>query len=499
MSASSVRIDFGKEIATIQPGIYGQFAEHLGRCIYDGIWVGEDSPIPNDGGFRLDVVRALRKLRLPVVRWPGGCFADDYHWQDGIGPVGDRPRRINIHWGGVIETNAVGTHEFLHFCRLINTQPYFCGNVGSGSPRELRDWVEYCNFAGDSTWARMRRANGQDEPFGVEWWAVGNENWGCGGNFSPEDYCTEFRRFASFLPGFGSRLKLVACGSPGNDTTWTERFFQKLRKDYWNFENIHAFAAHYYCGMGGSATEYSEEEWYRLLLRAGMMEQLVLDQRRVMDEWDPQRRIGLLVDEWGTWHQVEKGTNPSFLFQQNTVRDAAVAASTLDIFNRHADKVVMANIAQMVNVLQALVLTEEGGGRMLTTPTYHVYDLYKEHQNGMALGLEVDAGEHSLPGGEQSQVLPLLSASASHRDGRYTLTLSNLSHAEDQEVFIPLPAAAAEAEGMVLYGKDFRACNTFDEPDLVAPRFLSLHADRDGLRLDLPAAGVARVQWKMAL
>ena len=362
MTTSRITLNPTDTIATINPNIYGHFAEHLGRCIYDGIWVGPDSAIPNIDGFRKDIVEAMRKLKPPVIRWPGGCFADDYHWQDGVGPRSQRPRRINIHWGEVVESNQVGTQEFIRFCRLVGAEPYFCGNVGSGTPRELREWVEYCNFPHSgpdgSSWAQQRAADGTPEPFNVNYWGVGNENWGCGGNFSPEDYCTEFRRFASFVRGFGKKLTVIACGPANNDVEWTDRFFRKLNKDYWPFNNIDGFAAHYYCGTAGTATEYTQDEWYRLLEKGLKMEELVVQQRAAMDAWDPQRRIGLIVDEWGTWHPVEKGTNPAFLYQQNTIRDALVAANTLDIFNRHADKVVMSNIAQTINVLQAMILTE---------------------------------------------------------------------------------------------------------------------------------------------
>ncbi|HEX5944570.1 MAG TPA: alpha-L-arabinofuranosidase C-terminal domain-containing protein, partial [Anaerolineales bacterium] len=350
MDTTRITLNPADTVATINHNIYGHFAEHLGRCIYDGIWVGEDSPIPNIDGFRTDIIEALRRLKPPVIRWPGGCFADDYHWQDGIGPRDQRPRRINIHWGEVVETNHVGTQEFIHFCRLVGAQPYICGNVGSGTPRELRDWIEYCNFPDSSpngsTWAQQRAADGSPEPFDVTYWGVGNENWGCGGNFSPEDYCTEFRRYASFIRGFGKKLFVIACGPANNDIAWTDRFFRKLYKDYWVFNNIDGFAAHYYCGTAGTATEYTEQEYYRLLEKGLKMEPLVIQQRAAMDAWDPARKIGLIVDEWGTWHPVEEGTNPAYLYQQNTIRDAIVAANTLDIFNRHADKVVMANIAQ---------------------------------------------------------------------------------------------------------------------------------------------------------
>jgi alpha-N-arabinofuranosidase len=431
-------------------------------------------------------------MKPAVIRWPGGCFADDYHWQDGIGPRESRPRRINIHWGEVIETNAVGTQEFLRFCRMVGAEPYLCGNVGSGQPRELRDWVEYCNFPGDSSWSRQRAADGSPEPFNVTYWGVGNENWGCGGNFSPEDYCTEYRRFASFLRGFGRKLNLVACGPSGNDVNWTNRFFQKLRKDYWDFENIHSFSAHYYCGTAGNATEYSENEWYRLLYQAAGMEKLVIDQRAAMDTWDPQRRIGLIVDEWGTWHPVEKGTNPAFLYQQNTMRDALVAALSLDIFNRHADKVVMANIAQTVNVLQALVLTEEEGTRMLVTPTYHVYDLYQDHQGGSALPATFEAPEVSFPMAGKVERLAGLSGSASLKGKTLTLSVVNSSASEALEAEIVLRGgSAAGGSAKVLAHADIHAHNSYDAPETVKPAAVELRAEGARIGFTFPPASVS--------
>lgn len=480
-------------IATIQPAIYGHFSEHLGRCIYDGFWVGEDSPIPNTQGFRNDVLAAFRKMQPSVIRWPGGCFADDYHWQDGIGPRQQRPRRINIHWGEVIETNAVGTQEFIQLCRLVGAEPYLCGNVGSGTVRELRDWVEYCNFPGDSTWARQRAADGSSEPFNVKYWGVGNENWGCGGNFSPEDYCTEFRRYASFLRGFGQKLCLIACGSPGNDVEWTDRFFRKLRKDYWSFENIQGFAAHYYCGTAGTATQYTEDQWYQLIERGLEMEALVIQQRAAMDVWDPQRRIGLIVDEWGTWHPVEPGTNPAFLYQQNSLRDALVAATTLDIFNRHADKVVMANIAQTINVLQAMILTQ--GEQMLVTPTGYVYELYARHQGGTAVRTHIETDEISYARGEKTGWLPVVAGSASIKGQTLfvTLTNSHASQAVETEIEVFGGAQISSVQAQVLTG-EIHAHNTFAQPEALKPQASAIAPAKKLIHAGLPPASVSALQ-----
>jgi alpha-N-arabinofuranosidase len=494
---ASITIHLNDPVGMINPNIYGHFTEHLGRCIYDGIWVGEDSRIPNTNGFRNDLIAALRKMKPPVIRWPGGCFADDYHWQDGIGLRSGRPRRINIHWGEVIETNQVGTQEFIHFCRLVGAEPYLCGNVGSGSPRELRDWVEYCNFPGDSTWARQRASDGSPAPFNVTYWGIGNENWGCGGNFSPEDYCTEFRRFGSFVRGFGKKLFLIACGPSGNDVEWTTRFFRKLFKDYWGYENIHGFAAHYYCGTAGNATQYSVDEWYRLISQGLQMEPLVVQQRAALDAFDPQRRLGLVVDEWGTWHPVEPGTNPAFLFQQNTLRDALVAATTLDIFNRHADKVVMANIAQTINVLQAMALTQDK--KMLVTPTGYVYQMYAPHQGGVSLRCRVETPGVDIKNGEKIGTLPVIAGSASLKGKTLFISLTNAGSDQGENVRVSLLGGGRieNASAEILTG-EIHSHNTFDQPEALVPQPFNLAATGSSFTVDQPAASVLTIKLEIA-
>jgi alpha-N-arabinofuranosidase len=470
MPEATIDVVLDEAIATINPNIYGHFMEHLGGCVEGGCWVGEGSQIPHDAGVRADVVKALKSIEAPVIRWPGGCFADDYHWRDGIGPRAARPRRINMHWGNVIETNEFGTHEFMAFCRSVGAEPYFCGNVGSGTPVELRDWVEYCNFSGESTLAQERASNGAPEPFDIRFWGVGNENWGCGGNFTPEDYASEYRRFATYLRDWGKTPPyLIACGPNSNDLDWTRRFFTKLKKDYGRGPAIHGYSAHYYCGTAGTSTEYTEAQWYELLWKSVQMEPLVLQQRALMDSFDPDRRIGLIVDEWGTWHPPAPGQNPKFLWQQNTVRDALVAALTLDIFNRHADKVVMANIAQTINVLQALLLTDEH--RMIKTPTYHVYDLYKAHQDGTAVRILVGSPEIACQVDAKSHTLPQLSGSASIKGSVLTVTLVNTSASEPVEARLRLHGAgravSAGAAALSYAPGEIRAHNTFDEPEIV--------------------------------
>ena len=439
MPRATATIHLDQPIGVISPRLHGHFIEHLGSCIDGGIWVGPESAIPNTAGFRNDVLEALRRLEIPVLRWPGGCYADDYHWENAVGPRKDRPRTVNLWWGQNVETNGFGTHEFISLCRYLGAEPYFGGNVGSGTVRELRDWVEYCNYPGDSTLARRRAANGSPQPFSVQFWGVGNENWGCGGNMQPEDYAALYRQYSTYLRDFGegparTNLFLIACGPDGNRSEWTRRFLRKLLAGE-TFSThchtrLHGLAAHYYCGAAGTATEFTVDQWYELLEYATRMETLIVDQRRVMDEFDPQRKIGLVIDEWGTWHPPTPGRNPLHLWQQNTLRDALAAAITLDTFHRHADKVVMANLAQLINVLQALVLTE--GQEMALTPTYHVFDLYKAHKGGTAVRLELESQSIGFGVGGERREIQALSGSASLRGKELTLTLVN-SHA-----FLPI-------------------------------------------------------------
>lgn len=476
-----ITIVMDEPIGVVSPLLFGHFAEHLGCCVNDGVWVGEGSAIPNIGGLRQDVVEAWRRVGPGVLRWPGGCFADDYHWADGVGPRQGRPRTVNLWWGQEIEDNAFGTHEFLNLCRLIGAEPYLAGNVGSGTVREMRDWVEYCNYDRPSTLALRRAANGSPMPFGVKYWGVGNEAWGCGGNFCPEDYAREYRRYATYLRDLGgTELFLIACGPDGNRPEWTRKFLQKLATADRRFNcRIHGLAAHYYCGTAGCATQYTTDQWYELLHRAaGGMEQLIAEQRAAMDEFDGERRIGLIVDEWGTWHPPAPGRDPAHLWQQNTVRDALVAALTLDVFVRRCDCVVMANIAQAINVLQALFLTQ--GDRMILTPTYHVFELYRPHQGGRAVRVEVDSSSalagYGAPEGLERRSMPALSGSASVRGGWLTLSVVNAHARLPVDAAIELRAAGMAAgmgggEVRVLGSDgDIHAHNTFEEPNRVVVR-----------------------------
>ena len=470
--------------AKISKNIYGHFSEHLGRCIYQGLYVGEDSPIPNVKGMRTDVVQALKKIGVPVLRWPGGCFADEYHWEDGIGPKETRKRMVNTNWGGVVEDNSFGTHEFLELCSQIGCEPYINANVGSGTVREMAEWVEYLNSEGDSTVVKKRWANGRKEPWGVKFWGVGNENWGCGGNMRPEYYADEFRRYQTYFRNYGdNQLYRIACGPNVDDYNWTAVMMERAG------EYMDALTLHYYTVPGpwrdkGSATEFNEEDYARTLRLALRMEELVSNHLQIMNRYDPKHRVGLIVDEWGTWFNVEPGTNPGFLYQQNTMRDAQVAALTLNIFNAHADRIVMANLAQTVNVLQSVILTE--GDKMVLTPTYHVFDLYKAHQEGTLVPVHVDADD-------SAEGVKRVSASASLKGDVLTVTLANTSATESCEVPISLCGAKpAKAEGRVLAG-EMHAKNDFSTSPVAIAPLTSLSLSSDEVRVTLPACSVAEI------
>ena len=493
-----------EEIGTVNPFLHGQFAEHLGELVYPGVFVGPDSPIPNDGGIRRDVVAALKPLEISVLRWPGGCFADTYHWRDGIGPAAGRPARVNVHWGMAPEPNGFGTHEFVAFCRAIGAEPYFAANLGSAAPEETRDWVEYCNFAGRSALADERRANGAPEPLGIRHWGIGNENWGCGGNMSPREYAEAFARHRSFVFEYpGAPVEAIACGPNEADWEWTRGVLETLRSRG-RLGMAQGLAGHYYCGTAGTATEYTEAQWLELLSKAAAIEGIITGHRAVLDEFDPERRIKLIFDEWGAWHPVEAGKPSGGLYQQNTVRDACVAALTLDTFHNHADKVYMANIAQLINVLQALLLVE--GDRVIRTPTYHVFDLYRPHKGGRAVRLE-SASEVISDGGAQADRcrqcfrdrqpfgLRAVQGSATVKGGVLCVTAVNAHPTEPTELDLSLHAARLGAvEVVTLAADDIHAHNTFDRPEVVglsAPSAVQAGGER--VRIPLPPASVVRV------
>jgi alpha-L-arabinofuranosidase len=485
-----VEADAGRD--TISRHIYGHFAEHLGRLIYDGIWTRGAAAEP--WRLRDDVVAALRRIRVPNVRWPGGCFADYYHWRDGIGPRGERPSVVNNNWGGVTEDNGVGTHEFLALTKALGAEPFVVGNLGSGTVQEMHDWWEYLNHPGASPMSNLRRRNGQDAPFGVRFWGLGNEAWGCGGNMRPEYYADEAKRYASFLPGYGAVSPFrVAVGPTDDDYNWTEVVMREAGR------MIDGLDMHHYTLAGpwsakGSATRFDEAQWFRSMRSALAVDEMIRRHAAIMDKYDPQKRVALIVGEWGTWHDVEPGTNPGFLFQQNTMRDAVVAAASLDIFNRHADRVRGANIAQVVNVLQAMILTD--GPRMLLTPTYHVFEMYTVHHDAVLLPVRVaSAGWYAL--GADS--IPAVSASASRdRGGVVHLTLSNLDPAQARAVELDVRGArVSAATGRVLTAPAMNSHNTFDRPDAVRPApFTGVRVAEGRLAATLPARSVVVLELR---
>ena len=471
--------------STIHRNIYGLFAEHLGRCIYEGIWVGDESTIPNTRGIRNDVVSALRRLNVPVLRWPGGCFADEYHWKDGIGPREARPRMINTHWGGVVESNHFGTHEFMDLCEQIGAEPYVCGNVGSGTVQEMMEWVEYITSDADSPMANLRRRNGRERPWKLPYFGVGNEGWGCGGNMRPEFYADNYRRYNTFVKNHsGNRIRRVACGSNAADYNWTETLM-KMAGDQMDGLSLHWYTVPTSDWQRkGSATEFGEGEWHSAFVQTIRMEELVAAHSAIMDRFDPQKRVGMVVDEWGIWHDPEPGTNPAFLHQQNTLRDALAAAINLNIFNRHCDRVSMANIAQAVNVLQAVVLTDRE--RIALTPTYHVFEMYKVHQGSTVVPVELASPTYKM--GESA--LPMLHASAS-RDalGRVHLSLVNID--PTRPALVATSLAPREATGRILTSAAMNAHNTFDTPDAVVPaQFDGITIRQDSMTILLPAKSV---------
>ena len=482
---ATITIDAAHKGAKINKNLYGNFSEHLGRCIYGGLFVGKDSEIPNVNGMRTDVVEALKKLNLPVLRWPGGCFADEYHWRDGIGPQEGRKRMVNTNWGGVVEDNSFGTHEFLELCAQIGCEPYINANVGSGSVQEMAEWVEYLNSDGDSTIAQQRWANGRKEPFGVKFWGVGNENWGCGGNMRPEYYADVYRRYQTYCRNYGeNKLYRIACGPSGDDWNWTE-VLMKNAGAYLDAITLHQYTLPGDWDDKGSATEFDTEAYLTTLKKAADIERMIDGHLKIMDKYDKDHRVGLIVDEWGCWYNVEPGTNPGFLYQQNTMRDAMVAAIHLDIFNRHADRIVMANIAQLVNVLQAVILTD--GAEMLLTPTYHVFDMYRPHMDAELLDCAV--GSDILSGS-----LKKITASASVKDGVVTLTCTNLSGEEAEDVLVQVNGLKPADVSVSILTGECHAMNTFEEKENVTVKpFTDFTVTDAGISLKLPACSVAAV------
>lgn len=483
MSSSSLKILLDEPIGTINPNIYGHFIEHIGRCVDEGIWVGPDSAIPNRDGIRMDVADALGELGLEVLRWPGGCFADQYDWRDGIGPREQRPRRRNIWWGKE-EDNAFGTHEFMAFCEMVDADPYICGNVGSGTPRELMEWFEYCTCDGDTTLTRLRAQNGHPEPFDVPFWGVGNENWGCGGNMNPEQYARLYQLFSTYLRPRGNDQKTIACGQ---NHDWNHRLLRELGSAHtFDLLSIH----HYY--KAGHSTEFTEDEYYLLMAEAlGLEARIVRDTHLLrFFEGDAPGRVGLAIDEWGAWHPDAEA--PGY-FMQTTLRDALSATMLFDVFNRHADSVHMTNIAQTLNVLHSLIQTD--GEKMWRTPTYWAYMLYKPHRGGRALRTVLECERREMAGGG---MLPLVSASASREGSEVFVTLTNLQMTGPVEITVRVGEGRLDgAQGRMLRADAANALNSAAEPERVGLVDVTVRAAEGALICELPPMSCLAVKARL--
>jgi alpha-N-arabinofuranosidase len=507
------------EIGLVRPEFHSNFAEHLGSCTYGGMWVGKKSPIPNINGFRKETVDYLKALGVPVLRWPGGCFADDYHWRDGIGPAEKRPKRVNIHWGRYTEDNSFGTHEFMEFCRLIGSEPYLAANVGTGSPQEFREWIEYCNFPKGSTLSDERIANGSPEPFRVRYWGVGNELWGCGGNFSPEAAAEHFRHYATFANAIAGRdpnnpnssaVYLVGCGPNGNDARWTRGFMDTLQQ---KGPMPNGYSMHYYEGGSLEPLKFTPQAMNTQFNLFPRVELSLIAQRNLLDAYDPQRRIGLILDEWGVWDQIPREDERANgrLWMQATIRSAVAAGLGLNIFNRQADRLFMCNIAQLINVLQSLLLTDgPEGKRCIRTANYWAFMLFKAHRSKTSLRVETDGvklSDFALPGGgrggrggqQQPEPAPDLSFSASRSGNEMVLSYVNPRHDADMQVETTLRGVSAtRGTAQIIYDSDINACNSFDSPDRITIKAHEVAAEGNRVRITLPAMSVATVTLQVS-
>ncbi|MBQ9539692.1 MAG: alpha-N-arabinofuranosidase [Treponema sp.] len=486
---------------TISRDIYGHFSEHLGRCIYGGFWVGKDSKIDNVNGYNKAVVQAFKDIDIPNLRWPGGCFADEYHWKDGIGPKENRKRMINTNWGGVVEDNSFGTHEFMGLCEELDCKPYICGNVGSGSVREMDEWIEYMTFDGESPMARLRAQNGHEKAWKLDYFGIGNENWGCGGNMRAEFYADNYRRYQTFVRQYGKdKIFKIAGGANSDDYNWTDVVMESAGK------MMDGISLHYYTLEGRwedkkCATAFDKGGWYRIMKNAFRIDEVIRRHSEMMDKHDPEKRVALVVDEWGNWFACEPGTNPGFLYQQNSVCDAVVAAVHLNIFNNHSDRVRVANLAQAVNVLQSPVLTE--GDKVVLTPTWYVFHAFKEHQGATLLGTSFASQSARIHDDQSGQdiVLPGLSVSASEKEKsgktNYLVTIANPDVDKSKTVEITLAGLKgkiASASGTIVNGEKMNSINTFEKCDAVTEKSLSVKVlDADSVEIELPAHSVASV------
>ena len=510
-SAQDATITLHEGNQKIHKEIYGQFAEHLGTCIYGGLWVGPQSTIANTDGYRNDVLQALKNLQVPVLRWPGGCFADEYHWMDGIGPREKRPSMKNNNWGGTIEDNSFGTHEFLNLCELLGCEPYISGNVGSGTVEELAKWVEYMTSEEGTPMAKLRKENGRAKPWKVKFLGVGNESWGCGGNMRPEYYSDLYRRYSVYCRNYDSnRLYKIASGASDYDYEWTKVLMNNVGNRM-DGVSLHYYTVSGWDGSKGSATQFDNDQYYWTLGKCLEIEDVIKRHCTIMDEKDPKKHIGLLVDEWGTWWDEEPGTIGGHLYQQNALRDAFVASLSLNVFHKYTDRVRMANIAQVVNVLQSMILTDtKGAGHMVLTPTYHVFEMYKPFQEATYLPLDITPNptmqvrhemnkEMDTTKEDGYRTLPLISASAAKTtSGSIIISLTNVSLDKKQEVAIRLNGFKGKnVSGRILTSKSVADFNDFDHPNRVQPTaFKDAKLKKDQLTVKLPAKSLVVLEVK---
>ena len=522
-SAADSRIEVlaNEPLGTISPNIYGHFTENLSGVVYDGIWVGPNSKIPNVDGIRKELIDEMIKIKPPVVRFPGGCFADSYDWRDGVGPADKRPRRTNFWNGGETsaapashryDPNEFGTNEFAHFCKLIGSEPYLAANLRSLPAEEFYRWVEYCNSpAGSTTLADMRASAGFKEPFNVRYWGVGNESWGCGGNFTPQEYAAEFRRFTTWVPRFGQELSFIGAGPNVDNWAWTRGFFEEIaRKGRGELRSVYGWALHHYAwnlSRGktqdwiqgkGDALKFDETDWYELMREGDRMEGLINGHWQIMGEEDPQHWVKLIVDEWGPWYRPgSEATAGDQLEQMPTLRDAVFSGMTLDTFNRHPEKVAMAACAQLINCLNSLYLAHED--RFVVTPVGHVFAMYAAHQGGQGLRTIFSAPTIDYDRDGKTASFWGLKGSASLHDRDLTLTVVNPHVSEPRDTQVAVRGAKLKgATATVLSHTDIHAHNTFAQKDVVTPKTQSAEVKGDILSFRFPAASVTKLSVQLA-
>ncbi len=480
-------IDINKTGGTISKYIYGHFAEHLGRCIYDGMWVGKESQIPNRNGIRLDIVEALKNLNIPVLRWPGGCFADEYHWKDGVGPERNRKRQVNTHWGMVSETNAFGTHEFMELCEMLGCDAYVAGNLGSGTIKDMQDWVDYLSCEKGTCMSELRAENGREKPWKLPFFGIGNESWGCGGYMTPEYYSDLYIRYQTYVRNYpGNSVRKIACGANENDYNWTEQVMKKASKYMWGL------SLHYYTRVNNNFSEmgyshkFTEEEWYKIIKYSYLMDEYIDGHSRIMDKYDPEKKVAMVVDEWGTWYKAIAGTNKRFLHQQNSIRDAVSASIHFNTFHKHNDRVKMANLAQTVNVLQAVILTYDDV--MVKTPTYHVFDLYKVHMENTYLNIQEETDYYrGLPETDTT-------ASINKDSGKLFVSVCNSNPRTSAEYSIEIPGLEKikSVKCRILTGSEITSHNTPENPDNVSiEEFCDYKTELNSICCELPPRCVA--------